>query len=87
MSYDLQISNRAAAYIDRMDRVGQQRIADMLRLLSEDPYRPGTKRLKGFPYRSVRVGDWRIVYEVFPARLLIHVGEVGPRGQVYRRLR
>lgn len=87
MKYALEISNRAAAYFDRMDRAGQRRVAEMLRLVCDDPFRQGTKKLKGFPYRSARVGDWRIVYEVLPEKLRVHVVEIGSRGQVYRRLR
>ena len=70
-----------------MDRTGQERVGMMLRLLCEDPFREGTKKLKGLPMRSARVGDWRIVYEVFAAESLIQVDDIGPRGQVYRRLR
>ncbi len=32
----------------------------------------------------VRVGDYRIVYEVFDDRLVVHVVRVGHRREVYR---
>jgi mRNA interferase RelE/StbE len=35
----------------------------------------------------VRVGDYRIVYEVFDDRLVVHVDRVGHRREVYRRRR
>ena len=33
----------------------------------------------------VRVGDYRIVYEVIDDRLIVHVVRVGHRRDVYRR--
>ncbi len=55
-------------------------------LLAETPRPPGCRALAGEPdvYR-VRVGDYRIVYEVLDERLIVHVVRVGHRREVYRR--
>ena len=41
--------------------------------------------MSGFADRwRVRVGDWRIVYEIEDGRLVVLVLAVAPRGEVYK---
>jgi mRNA interferase RelE/StbE len=44
------------------------------------------KKLRGTDLHRVRVGDYRIVYEVQGAVLLVLVVRIGTRGEVYRGL-
>ena len=71
-----------------MDRNSQQRVAAAIKSLQADRFaHPQTKPLHGFPdERAVRVGGWRVIYRVAAAEKLIRIEEIGPRGQVYRRL-
>lgn len=52
--------------------------------LADDPYPPGAKRLVGKGGLRIRVGDYRIVYEVYDSRLLVLVVQVGHRREIYR---
>ena len=58
-----------------------------IRSLEENPRPPGCRKLTGRndTYR-IRVGDWRIIYQIHDDRLIVLVIEVGPRGGVYRHL-
>jgi mRNA interferase RelE/StbE len=65
----------------------QERIAPMLRALGDDPRPLGTKPLKGKlrgKYR-LRVGLWRIVYQVDDNRAEVRIVEVAHRSKVYER--
>ncbi|MBI3321745.1 MAG: type II toxin-antitoxin system RelE/ParE family toxin [Candidatus Omnitrophica bacterium] len=44
------------------------------------------KRLKGDKQgsRSLRVGDFRIIYDLYPAQHAIHIIRVGDRKEIYR---
>lgn len=54
--------------------------------LGADPRPPGCKRMKGQPRLwRIRVGDYRVLYEIADAVLLVVVGKVGHRREVYRR--
>jgi mRNA interferase RelE/StbE len=53
--------------------------------LSNEPFPHGVKKLIGseFSYR-IRVGDYRVVYEVFEKRLIVEIVRVRHRKDIYR---
>ncbi|MEO8541491.1 MAG: hypothetical protein ABI577_17240 [bacterium] len=55
-----------------------------MRRLSDDPFGPGTKPLKGRESRALRVGGWRLIYAVDIESQFIMIQVIGPRGQAYR---
>ncbi len=81
----VQIARRAVKALDALPRKEQQRVRAAIDLLGETPRPPGCVALTGeaSAYR-VRVGDYRIVYEVHDAVLLVQVVRVGHRREVYR---
>ena len=83
--YDVTIARRAVKAIARLCRKDQQRVRAAIDLLADEPRPPGCVALSGEDsvYR-VRVGDYRILYEVVDARLIVHVVRVGHRREVYR---
>ena len=82
--YRVEIARRAVKAIARLPRKEQLRIRAAIDLLGEDPRPPGCVALAGEDsvYR-VRVGDYRILYEVVDRRLVIQVVRVGHRRDVY----
>ena len=82
--YEIRISRRAAKYLASLERREQQRIRAAIELLAEDPRPPACIAMSGEDsvYR-VRVGDYRIVYEVTDDVLVIHVVRIGHRREVY----
>jgi mRNA-degrading endonuclease RelE of RelBE toxin-antitoxin system len=87
LSYGLRLSARAERCYSRLSRPEQERVTRRIDQLLEDPYGGFTKQLRGESgTRSARVGDLRILYQVDDDELIVEVREIGPRGQVYRRL-
>ena len=84
--YTVEIARRAVKSIARLPRAEQQRVRAAIDLLADDPRPPGCVALVGeeSTYR-VRVGDYRILYEVIDDRLVIQVVRVGHRRDVYQR--
>lgn len=72
--YEVKLSRRALRSLIPLERNQQQRIRAALDLLSENPRPPNCVALRGEDsvYR-VRIGDYRIVYEVRELVLLVHV--------------
>lgn len=51
--------------------------------LSENPRPQGYKKLKGRNGYRIRVGDYRVIYEIFDKILLIDVVDLGHRKDIY----
>ena len=83
--YEVKLSRRALRSLISLERSQQQRIRAALDLLSENPRPPNCVAMRGEDsvYR-VRIGDYRIVYEVRDLLLLVHVVRIGHRREVYR---
>ena len=83
--YNVAIARRAIKSIAGLPRNQQRRIRAAIDLLAEEPRPPNCVALTGEEsvYR-VRVGDYRIIYDVIDDRLVIHVIRVGHRRDVYR---
>lgn len=83
--YDVKVARRAVKSLARLPRREQQRIRAAIDLLADEPRPPGCVVLKGEDraYR-VRIGDYRVGYEVYDDRLVVLVVRVGHRRDVYR---
>lgn len=83
--YEVRVARRAIKAIERLERRDQQRVRAAIDLLADEPRPPGCVALAGEDgvYR-VRIGSYRILYEVIDAQLLVLVVRVGHRRAVYR---
>ena len=83
--YTIQIDKDAEKVLRRQGRTTQERLVKAILVLADDPHPANSRKLEGYHdlYR-LRVGDWRIIYQVINDQLLILVLEVGSRGEVYR---
>lgn len=84
-TYRVQIARRAIKSIEALPRKEQHRVRAAIDLLSETPRPPGCVAMAGeeHVYR-VRVGNYRIAYEVRDEVLLVQVVRVGHRRDIYR---
>jgi mRNA interferase RelE/StbE len=85
--YEIELKPSAAAELARIPRKVRERIAVRIDALAAVPYPPGSKKLEGEDetYR-IRVGDYRILYQVKDDVLLILVVRIAHRKDVYRNL-
>ena len=62
------------------------RIVPRLENLADRPRPPGCKKLKGGDKEwRLRVGDYRVVYTIDDAKLMVEVTRIRPRSEVYER--
>jgi mRNA interferase RelE/StbE len=60
------------------------RVKAKIEALARDPFgAANVKQLVGEPGYRLRVGDWRVIYDVDSGRLVVRVLKIGPRGGVY----
>jgi mRNA interferase RelE/StbE len=84
--YRIVFTRSADKALRKMPRPIALRIRDKLAQIAEDPYgqHPNVTRLQNRPGYRLRVGDWRVIYEIEGEELIILVLRVGARGEVYR---
>ena len=88
-TYAVQFVRSAQKEFDRLPAKLRASIAEALTLLSQNPYSEilRVKKLKGADalYR-IRLGDYRVVYEIRNELLVVVVIKIGHRSDVYRNL-
>lgn len=84
--YQLTYTKRAKKSLLSLPPNVARLIRDKLRQLAENPYATSNNatKLQGRPGYRLRVGNWRIIYEIQGDRLVILVLDVGPRGGIYQ---
>ena len=84
--YEILFTRQADRALRKMPRNTTRLIREKLDQLAQDPYarNPNVTKLQGRPGYRLRVGDWRVIYELKDDRLVIMVLKVAPRGGAYR---
>jgi mRNA interferase RelE/StbE len=85
VTYRLVIKPSAGKELDRLDDQVLRRIDVAILRLKENPQPQGAKKLTGVPLYRIRVGAYRVVYEIDNVRKQITVVTIGHRREVYRR--
>jgi len=83
--HQLTYTRRAQKALLSLPRDTARQIRDKLRKLAENPYAPNNNatKLQGRSGYRLRVGDWRVIYDIIDNELVILVLEIGPRGGIY----
>jgi len=82
--WELVIERRAQKALARIEKRDRDRIAKAIRALAQEPRPSGAKKLAGRDAYRVRVGDYRVLYEIDGDRLVVLVVDVGHRRAIYR---
>ncbi len=82
--FRVEIAPLARRQIRKLDRKAQQAVVDRIEQLAATPRPSGVRKLVGEDdlYR-VRVGDYRVIYQIRDPDLLILIVKVGHRREVY----
>lgn len=85
MNYSLLIRRRAQKELADLPPPSFERIRDAVRELSETPRPAGCVKLTAREGWRIRVGDYRVIYEIDDKQQSVTVLHVGHRRDVYRR--
>ncbi len=80
--YSLRVEKPAEKFILKLDRPTAKRFRDAIDSLVEDPTL-GKELNNHETARSYRVGQYRILYDIYESELIVCIIKVGPRGDVY----
>jgi mRNA interferase RelE/StbE len=84
VSYRTSIRRSAQRTLEALPEHVYRRVAAALRGLSGDPRPPGCTRLTGRPGWRIRVGDYRVIYEIDDTHRTVTVLHIGHRRDAYR---
>lgn len=84
--YSVELKKSAAREIEALPLRDRRLVVERIGRLADDPRPRGCEKLAGGERYRVRQGDYRIVYSVEAALLVVWVVKVGNRRDVYRGL-
>ena len=84
MKYKVKILRRAQNSLQKIKGNDYERIKAAIYALADNPRPPGCKKLTGREGWRIRVGRYRILYEIEDNELIVLVVHIGHRREVYR---
>jgi mRNA interferase RelE/StbE len=83
--YAIRIAAAAARDLRKIPTTMRVRIARAIDGLAGDPFPPGVRKLQGEEHaHRIRVGDYRVIYDVLQEEVVVLVLRVGHRKDIYR---
>ena len=84
--YNLRMKKSARKELESIaTKADRLRIIERIQSLAENPRPRGSQKLSGFERYRIRQGNYRILYSIKDAELVIYVIKIGDRKDVYRR--
>ena len=84
MTYTVSILRRAQKELQRLPQEDYERVREAMRALGHNPRPTGCLVLTGRAGWRIRVGDYRVLYEIDDAQHTVTILHVGHRRDVYR---
>lgn len=82
--YEVELSEVAKRDLERLESPVQDRLRLAFRVLSRNPRPPKSIKLKGRSGYRIRVGDYRVIYEIFDDKVIVLVTRIGHRREIYK---
>lgn len=84
MTYRVEFTTAAARQVKKLPRAARERVLNAVESLADDPRPHGVKKLvdERTAWR-IRVGQYRVIYDIFDATLLVTVVRAGHRRDIY----
>jgi mRNA interferase RelE/StbE len=84
MSYKIEILRRAQKELLQLPKGEYERTRDVIQNLSQDPRPQGCKKLTRREGWRIRVGDYRVIYEIEDTQQAVTILHIGHRRDVYK---
>jgi mRNA interferase RelE/StbE len=82
--YELRVRPSVAKDLRGLPKEKVKRILARIEALRDDPRPPGSEQLSAQERYRIRQGDYRIIYGIEEAEVVIEIVTVGHRREVYR---
>ncbi len=85
MSYRIEIAPAAERQIRKLEPAVRKRLFQKIETLESNPRQSGVEKLTGSDFYRLRVGDYRIIYEIEDRITRVLIVKVGNRKEIYKR--
>lgn len=86
MTYRVLFTTAAAREVKKLPRPARDRVLEAIAALADDPRPRSSKKLVGEQTAwRVRVGDYRVIYDILDGELIVTVVRAAHRREVYDR--
>lgn len=82
-AYSLSFSKQALKELEKINEPFYSNIKNAIIKLTDDPRPQGCKKLKGRDGYRIRVGNYRVIYDIFDALLIVDIITFGHRKDIY----
>jgi mRNA interferase RelE/StbE len=83
--FEIQWKKSAQRELRKLDASVVPRIIQAVQELENNPKPQGCRKLKGSEYSyRIRIGNYRVIYEIFETQVIIEIVRVRHRKDVYR---
>ena len=83
-AFTVRIEKSPRKFLKTLQISEKKRIDAALTILADNPIPPKAKKLSGRDGYRIRVGDYRIIYEIQKNLLVVLVIDIGHRREIYR---
>lgn len=80
--FSIRWKKKATKELDKLEHSLSQRIIKSIRILKENPFNKDVKKLKGINGYRLRVGDYRVIFDIEGKCIIIL--KVGHRKNIYK---
>ena len=85
MKYEIKIRKKAQKSLAKIPPPFQSNIIETIKQLAETPLSNQTKKLTGREAWRIRIGNYRVIYEIIENELVILVLNIGHRKNIYKK--
>jgi mRNA interferase RelE/StbE len=81
--YTVYLSKRAKKELDKLSDSKAKPILTAIGNLAKDPRPNGCKKLRGREGYRIRIGNYRVIYDILDGQLIVDVITLGHRKDIY----
>ena len=82
--FEIHFTKRALKELEKLPRQVSKRIIERIQLLQENSYGNDVKKLAGQPFFRLRVGDYRVIFNILTNNLVILIIKIDHRKKIYK---
>jgi len=83
MTYSVNFKKHALKELAKINEPFYSQIKQAIYTLADNPRPPGCKKLKGRDGYRIRVGNYRIIYDIYDSELVVDIIALGHRKDIY----